>query len=63
MTPLRRKDIETGRRLERERIVAIIEERKRIHLGFIEGAHQAGVEPTAGIYIALTELKALLREI
>ena len=63
LSPLRRKDIETGRKLERDRIVGIIEGRKSVHVGFIEGAHDAGVEPTESIYTAIAELNAILRAI
>jgi hypothetical protein len=48
---------------ERDRIVGIIEGRKRVHVGFIEGARDAGVEPSDSIYTAIAELNAILRVI
>lgn len=52
-----------AQKLERDRIVGIIEGRKSVHVGFIEGAREAGVEPTDSIYTAISELNAILRAI
>lgn len=54
---------EKGREAERDRIVAIINDRMAVHRGFIEGATAAGVEPSPGIFAELVGLRALLRSI
>lgn len=48
---------------ERNRIIGIIKDRLDVHKGFVNGALDAGVEPSASIYTAMAELNAILREI
>lgn len=52
-----------GARDERERIIGVIKERIETHKGFVNGALDAGVEPSASIYAAISELNGLLREL
>lgn len=53
----------SGENEERKRIIAIIEGRRDTHYGFVNGALDAGVEPSENIYTAIAELNAILREI
>ncbi len=48
---------------ERDRIISIIQRRIDVHYGFIESCMDHEVEVSSGVFSALTELRALLREI
>lgn len=48
---------------EADRIIRVIKERLKTHQGFVNGALDAGVDPSPSIYTAMSELSALLREI
>lgn len=48
---------------ERDRIMAIVDERIRIAEGFIHGAADAGVEPSISVLSGLMELRSLRRKL
>jgi hypothetical protein len=48
---------------ERARIIDIINKRIDTHSGFVNLCMDREIEPSAGIFSALTELRSLLREI
>lgn len=53
----------SGEREEHKRITHIIKERLKTHQGFVNGALDAGVDPSPSIYTAMSELNAILKEI
>lgn len=48
---------------ERDRIIGIINKRIDIAKGFINGCMEHEVQPAAGLFGGLTELRSLLREL
>lgn len=59
----KRRGLSPSAKIEREKIMGIINRRIDTANGFIQGSIDHGVEPSSGILSGLVELRSLLREL